>query len=84
MKDERGLRALGEFAALGAIEIGEEDKSLRVDPLQEHHPDIRKPIRPCGRECHRVRIVRLRSRGLFHPAGEQSEWIGLAREIIVP
>ena len=70
---ERSLRAVAQFATLGAVVIGIEDEASFIEALQQHHADIGQAVGVGGRERHRVRIVWLRARRFLKPGCEKPQ-----------
>ena len=75
VEQSRRLRRRGEFAPLGAFDIGEKDETVGVGLFAEHHPRVRQSARIDRGERHRLGIVDLRRPRFFEPLREQREGI---------
>ena len=83
MEQQRGLGVGEKLAALGALEIGEEDEAVRILPLQQHHAQIGHAVAVDGGERHRIGIVRLGGLRLGKPLREKRIRIRCCREVTV-
>ncbi len=76
MEHQRRARIGSELLALCALQVGVEDKAVRIRTLQQDHPRVRHAVRVDRRQGHGVGIVGLALRGLLQPGVEQGERVG--------
>jgi hypothetical protein len=71
VKQQRGARIGGEFAALGARDMAVKDKAVGVEALHQHHARVRHSVGIDRCQRHRGGIVRFGFHGLVEPLCEQ-------------
>src|ERR1700674_291749 len=81
VKNQGRLGTGVEFPPFLAVSIGVENQPAPVETLEQHHPDIGKPVGIDGRHRHRIGIGGLRLRRLLEPSGEQVQRIVCGQEI---
>jgi len=75
MEQQGGLAPVDQIARLAAVEVGVEDETAFVVPLEQHHPDRRLTVRADRRQRHRIAVIDLGLARLGHPCVEQFEQI---------
>ncbi len=74
--EQQGGPGMGfQLAPLGAFQVGVEDEPAIIDALQQHHPDVRQPVRIDRGHGHGIGVVRLLLRGLAQPLHEQGDGV---------
>ena len=76
VKDEGGVRVLGEFAPFLAFVVGEEGEAQVVEPFEQHHAGGGDTIRGGGGEGHRIGHIDPGAFGFIVPGGELGDGVG--------
>lgn len=79
VEDEGGTGVRGQFPALAAEVIGEEDEAVRIEAFEQDHAGGRVTIGGGGGEGHGVGLVDAGLQGFIEPAAELFDGVGVDR-----
>ncbi len=79
--EQQGRRRMRrQLAALGALQVGEEDEAVGIDALEQHHPHVGHAGLVHRGQGHGVAVVGLGLMGRLQPGLEQRQGIGLRQQ----